>query len=377
VARRAPEVGQTGDICPFGAIARVHWALKGLVLIDPPCDCARRPSWSTRPAALAPVANRTVLAHAIDTLAGAGAREVAVVCTAAVAPRLRRATEGQAGAEPQWITTADPGDAAEALLAAERFIGSERFAVHTTGGLWLRDRRRLGELLRGSEDDALLFLAGVPDRERGPQPVAQVGGHRPQLPTRPGAEPELGISCFSPALLETLRGLDAPERSLSAALEALAGEGAGVAWAVADGWCPFAGSAADLLALNRIALDELIGPEAEPGAPEPADSRLEGRVALHPSARVSRAVIRGPALIGAGARVADSYIGPHTVLGEATVVENAEIESSVLLTGARVQNAGVRIESSVIGRRAWVGRTFELPRALRLVVGDDAGVELS
>jgi glucose-1-phosphate thymidylyltransferase len=88
-------------------------------------------------------------------------------------------------------------------------------------------------------------------------------------------------------------------------------------------------------------------------------------------------VIRGPALIGAGARVADSYIGPHTVLGEATVVENAEIESSVLLTGARVQNAGVRIESSVIGRRAWVGRTFELPRALRLVVGDDAGVELS
>ena len=85
---------------------------------------------------------------------------------------------------------------------------------------------------------------------------------------------------------------------------------------------------------------------------------MEGRVALHPSARVSRAVIRGPALIGAGARVADSYIGPHTVLGEASVVENAEIESSVLLTGARVQNAGVRIESSLIGHApGWAARS--------------------
>ena len=353
--------------------------MKGLVLIDPVCDRPRRPAWSSHPAALAPIANRPLITHAIDALLGAGADEVAVVCRAATTPWLRSATEGQAPAEVRWIPSEGSGDVARAILAAEGFLGRDRFAVHTTGGLWLQDRHRLVEALRGTDADALLFLVGVEDGDRSPQPVAHQGARRPRLPSRPGADPAFGVACFGPALLDALREPDG-EPSFAAALDALAEGGGRVEWSEADGWCPFRDSAEDLLALNRIALDELTeaetGTGADRGAAASADSRIEGCVGVHPTARVSRAVIRGPVLIGAGARVADSYIGPHTVLGETSVVENAEIESSVLLAGARVQNAGVRIESSLIGQGAWVGRTFALPRALRLIISDDASVEL-
>lgn len=107
-----------------------------------------------------------------------------------------------------------------------------------------------------------------------------------------------------------------------------------------------------------------------------ADSRITGRLDVHPTARIARSVLRGPAIIGSGARIVDAYIGPHTVVGDDGVVENAEVEASVLLPGARLENTGVRIESSVVGRRSRVARSFALPRALRLVLGDDAVVEL-
>ncbi len=46
------------------------------------------------------------------------------------------------------------------------------------------------------------------------------------------------------------------------------------------------------------------------------DSRVEGRVAIEPGARLERATVRGPAIIGATPRVTDAYIGPYTAIGD-------------------------------------------------------------
>ena len=43
--------------------------------------------------------------------------------------------------------------------------------------------------------------------------------------------------------------------------------------------------------------------------------------------------MRGPAIIGAGARLIDAYVGPYTAIAEDCVVERAEVEHSILLAG--------------------------------------------
>jgi glucose-1-phosphate thymidylyltransferase len=349
--------------------------VKGLVLIDPPRDGPATPRWSSGPAALAPVANRPLLAHAVDTLVAAGAGDVAVVCPPALVSELRSASAGRTAVQPEWIASADADDMAGAILEARAFLGEDRFLVHTTGGLWLRHRRRLRDEVRSSQEAALLYVAGpaVRDPARALQPVA--GGAAPLRPAQsPGAaRPPLAIACFGPELVEALRGLEAPDQSLASALDALADRGAGVRSRAAEGWYGFGGGAEQLLTLNRVALDDL--PEAALGS-RFADSRITGRVEVHATARISRSVVRGPAVVGGGARISDAYIGPHTVVGDDAVVENAEVEATVLLAGGCLRNTGVRIESSVIGRGAGVTRSFALPRALRLVLGDDAIVEL-
>jgi glucose-1-phosphate thymidylyltransferase len=348
--------------------------VKGLVLIVPPGDGPVTPRWSSRPGALAPVANRPLPAHAVDALIAAGASDVAVVCPPDLLADVRSASAAHTAAPVEWIASDAADDAGRAILDAEAFLAGDRFLVHTTRGLWLRQRRRLRQAVRSSQEAALVYVAGPPVMQpaRALQPVPAPVAHEQAAASADAAAAQLAVACFGPEIVEALHGLATP--SLGSALEALGHQGAGVRSCAAEGWYGFAGSAEELLTLNRLALDDL------PDAPLPsglADSRITGRLDVHATARVSRSVIRGPVVIGARARIADAYLGPHTVVGDDGVVENAEVEATVLLAGARVQNAGVRIESSVIGEGARVTRSFELPRALRLDLGADATVELA
>jgi glucose-1-phosphate thymidylyltransferase len=107
------------------------------------------------------------------------------------------------------------------------------------------------------------------------------------------------------------------------------------------------------------------------------DSVLQGPVQLHPTAVVRGSTIRGPAVIGAGAHISDAYIGPYTAIGANATIDGTEIEHSIVLPDAHVSFLGTRIESSVIGRRARVGRSFRLPGAIRLSIGEGAEVTLA
>ncbi len=87
-------------------------------------------------------------------------------------------------------------------------------------------------------------------------------------------------------------------------------------------------------------------------------------------------MIVGPCIIGAGACVTSSYIGPYTSIGVNARIEGAEIERSIILDEARVMYVSGRIEASTVGRRASIFRDFGLPRAMRLHVGEDVEVAL-
>ena len=87
--------------------------------------------------------------------------------------------------------------------------------------------------------------------------------------------------------------------------------------------------------------------------------------------------MRGPAVIGRGARITDAYVGPYTAIGDDVVIEGAEIEHSIVLEGAQLRSVGTRIESSVIGQNARVARTFTRPSFLRLALGAGGEILLS
>src|SRR3712207_9353056 len=106
----------------------------------------------------------------------------------------------------------------------------------------------------------------------------------------------------------------------------------------------------------------------------PYTTLFRSRLIIESGAQLVRSTVRGPAIIGAGARLTDSYIGPYSAVGQGCVIERAEVEHSILLEGSSVRGLDGRMESSLLGRNVAIGRSAGPPRAFRFMVGDNSEI---
>jgi len=347
--------------------------LRGVVVVedDLPTPLSRD---RTRVPALEQVANRPILDHVLDALHLAGIEEVLVTASASVAGEVPELLDPRDDFAIEYLEQAAPLDLAGAFRLAAPVIKDAPCIVHRASGLLDEPLTRFVNQL-STAPDALVVVhqASSPDEHLnlGTQDMLHLAeftsdhalGMAGVWLFGPGAMPIVGSSPWDALSDVDLTTLGA---RISAAGGALHAE-------LADTWRQYRGHPLELLELNRIVLDRL---ESCPHRPFNNSNRIEGRVWIHESASVRASVIVGPTVIGPGARITDSYIGPYTSIGERARVEGAEVERSIISPGASVQHVGGRLVASVVGRNARVFRDFSLPRALRLRVGDGTEVAL-
>jgi glucose-1-phosphate thymidylyltransferase len=162
------------------------------------------------------------------------------------------------------------------------------------------------------------------------------------------------------------------ELEITDAIQHLVDAGLRVEPHIVRGWWKDTGRLADMLEANRLILDNLIGRIDG----ELIDSQADGRVVIEAGARLERTTVRGPAIVGAGARLSDCYIGPYTAIGERCTITRSEVEHSILLAGCSVSDLDGRMESSLLGRNVSVRRGDAQPRAYRFLVGDNSDIAI-
>jgi glucose-1-phosphate thymidylyltransferase len=334
------------------------------------------PSTSLPPAPLLPVANRALLGHALDWLAQAGIREAAVIVPQELADGAREAAAGGSGGPgTSWVEQLPGEPLAHVLGDLTGFLDGEPFVLHMSDSLAKQSLRSLTAGRAICDTEALLVVhesRGV-ELAQVVQLRAAVGGG-PARP-RPLRNDSAGVAVLGPAALDGVADLDLdPEHALDALVDRVRQRGGLVATRSVTDWWRFRGGTEALLEGNRFALE---GRRADYDRSQLVDSKIQGAVIVHPDARIKSSVVRGPAIIGARARLRDAYVGPYTSIGDDVVVEGAEIEHSVVLPGASISHLGGRLEASVIGPKSRVFRDFRLPRALRLTVGEGAEVCLT
>jgi len=126
-----------------------------------------------------------------------------------------------------------------------------------------------------------------------------------------------------------------------------------------------------MLEANRLILDTI---ERRIAGCVDAESRVEGKVIIEDGAIVERSVIRGPVVIGAGARIVHAYVGPFTSIGKSTEIRDSEIEHSIVLEGCVISDLASRVEDSLIGRNVKIHRMPVKPSAYRFMLGDNSEV---
>ena len=167
----------------------------------------------------------------------------------------------------------------------------------------------------------------------------------------------VGVYLFSPAIFDAARGLEPSwrgEYEITEAIQALIDDGHKVQSEVVRGWWKDTGQLADMLEANRLVLEEL---ETKLEGEIDEESRVEGRVVLEEGATLTRSVVRGPAVIGAGACIEDAYIGPYTSIGDGVHVRRSEVEHSIILADSVVEDLETRMEASLLGRNVKLTRS--------------------
>jgi glucose-1-phosphate thymidylyltransferase len=231
---------------------------------------------------------------------------------------------------------------------------------------------------RANAPDALILLTPVDDPEH--YGVAELDGDRvvalAEKPPAPRTNLALvGVYMFTALVHDAARAIEPSARGeleITDAIQYLVDSGRRVEPHVVKGWWKDTGRLEDMLAANRLVLDTI----ATRVEGELIDSQCDGRVIVERGARLERSTIRGPAVVGAGARLVDAYVGPYSAIGEDCIIEGAEVEHSILLAGSSVRGLDGRMESSLLGRNVRIGRDERQPRAYRFMVGDNSEIAI-
>jgi glucose-1-phosphate thymidylyltransferase len=354
--------------------------LKGLILSGG-AGTRLRPITHTSAKQLVPVANKPVLFYGIEALVEAGVTEVGIVIAPETGDEIREAVGdgSELGASVTYIPQAEPLGLAHAVLTAEDFIGDSPFVMYLGDNLLRDGIIGLVEAFRRNEPDALILLTQVLDPEH--YGVAELDGDKVvRLVEKPKDPPSnlalVGVYLFGPPIFAAARALQPSwrgELEITEAIQSLIEDGHRVRSEVVSGWWKDTGQLADMLEANRLVLEE-IEPRIDGDVDEA--SKLEGRVVIEAGATLRDSVVRGPAVIGAGAHIEGAYVGPYTSIGEDVRICRSEIEHSIVLAGSVVEDLGTRMEASLLGREVKLTRSDGMPKTLRMLVGDKCEIKI-
>jgi glucose-1-phosphate thymidylyltransferase len=186
----------------------------------------------------------------------------------------------------------------------------------------------------------------------------------------------VGVYMFNASVFEAVQAIRPSARGeleITDAIQYLVDHSRRVRAHVIQGWWKDTGKLEDILEANRLVLSGL--QRRIEGDVDDA-SQVEGQVVVETGARIESSVLRGPLIIGANAIVRQSYVGPFTSIATDCVIEDSEIEHSIVLESSSIVGIGSRIESSLVGRNVRLLRGDVRPKAYKFMVGDSSEIQL-
>jgi glucose-1-phosphate thymidylyltransferase len=367
--------------------------MKGLILSGG-AGTRLRPITHTSAKQLVPIANKPILFYGIEDMVASGITEIGIVIGDTGDEIRAAAGDGSRwGIDITYLPQEAPLGLAHCVLIAQDFLGDDDFVMYLGDNMLEQGIAVLVDRFEAARDASRSPRLGEDVEE----PVAQILLHEVDDPTQMGVaefdekgeivrlveKPKVppsnlalvGIYLFDATIHEAVRAIRPSARGeleITDAIQWLIDEGYRVRHEVLDGWWIDTGKKDPLLDCNRLVLEKL--EPATRGAVD-ADSNLYGRVVVEEGAEIINSTVRGPAIIGERTRIVNSYVGPFTSIYHDCVVEDTEVDHSVVLQHSSI--VGVqRVVDSLIGKQVQVTRSTARPKAARLMLGDHSHIEI-
>jgi glucose-1-phosphate thymidylyltransferase len=328
---------------------------------------------------LIPLANKPILFRVIEAIRDAGIDEIGIV-VGSTAKRIKDAVGSgdRWGVEITYIQQDQPLGLAHAVKVSQDFLGDDRFVMFLGDNVIEGGISPLIAQFADSEWNSQIVLTKIEHPEQ--YGVAELGedGRIVRLVEKPKMPPSnlalVGIYMFDNNIFKAVNEIKPSwrgELEITDAIQWLVDQKYSVHPYVHRGWWIDTGAPGDLLEANDLVLEE-IGYGVDGYVDR--ESTVGRRVKIERGAEIINSVVRGPSIIGENARIVNSYIGPFTSVNHGVLIEDSEIEHSVILENSHVKDIGTRIQDSLIGRDVTIRRSPIKPKALKLTLADHSRV---
>ncbi len=336
----------------------------------------------TLPKQLVSLANKPVIEYIVEDLVAVGIHEIGIVVSE-VDTQIREHFEdgSEFGADISYIVQPDPLGPANAVSHAEEFIGDSSFLLYF--GDTFVDRtitEQLVDSFNPAKQSIGLSFQEVDEPSR--YGIAEFDGddnitavhEKPSNP--PSNLAYIGVVAFSPHVFDIIgsQGVaETGEIEITDTIDRLVRSDSGVQWHVEEGTWRDVGTPIDVVETNSHILNS-INHSIDGTIQE--DASVEGTVDLGSRSVIEAgATVHGPVSISEDVRIkSGTTVGPYVSVGPDCTIENARIESSVLLSGVNITNT--HITQSLIGRQTEIeGKEQTDSTPMQLVVGDDTQIQ--
>ncbi len=343
-----------------------------------------RPVTLTMPKPLVPVANKWLIAYAIDVLKGAGLTDIGIVVNSIDSSIVTTLGKGEKlGIKLHYIIQTEQKGLAHAIGLCKDFVGDDAFCVFLGDNIFQDNMQKLLTTFVGSSAEATIVLGEVPDPTR--FGIAVLEGERikeviEKPPNPPSNLAIAGVYLFRKSIFDAIGAIKPSKRNeleITDAIQELINRGTNVAPYLLEGWWIDAGKPDPIVLANQLVL------EALPYTPPPdnpdfivGDCDVSHRVILGLNSKIIDSVVRGPVIIGDNTVIKGSYVGPYTSIGNDCRIEGSEIEASIVMDNCVISHIGGRIDRSLLAHNAQLISTLRMPKTSRFVLAENTYVEL-
>jgi glucose-1-phosphate thymidylyltransferase len=331
---------------------------------------------------LLPVANKPILFYILEQIRQAGIADIGIIISPETGDEIREAAgDGSRwGVRLTYIIQSEPLGLAHAVKTAQDFLGDSPFLLFLGDNLIDGSIREFVDRFHSDAPEALILLKEVADPRAFGVAELDASGEVLRVVEKP-KEPKsnlalVGVYLFTPEIHQAIAEIKPSwrgELEITDAIQKLLEMGKQVRSHILQGWWLDTGHRDDLLAANRLVLDNLLKRDIKGKLDLP--SRVVGRVKIGAGTEIVASTIRGPTSIAEDCRIKNSVVGPFTSIGAGTVIEDSSVAHAVILENCRLY--GIKhLVDSLIGRNTEVLVGESGSKGISLFVGDDARITL-
>ena len=329
-----------------------------------------RPVTSTINKHLIPLANKPMIFHAIEKSVEAGIEEIFINTNPGENDLPNYiGNGGHWGIKIHFFEqTGGPQGIAHVVKEAERFIGREPFMFYLSDNVILGSLRHMFEEFAANNYDSMIALAEVPNAKAFGVPYFDISGKLIDVVEKPENPPNnfavTVIYLYGPGVFykafdhinKSARG----EYEISSIHSYLLKNNYKIGHKVITGWWKDTGQPDDLIAANRLLMDEMNGGKSKIGASATIGDNVK---------------IIDPVIIGENCTLEDCIVGPYVTTGSGCLIKGGvRVENSIILNNCQI-NIPEKIVNSIIGEKVTIIKKHP-ERHHRLIVGDQTVIEV-